>query len=170
MANVTGTVNSPITFRYTKDLTVNSFTFDFPAGGSMITFGNGTTVGNIDTLYIARLTVASSAAATQLDLAGAITDPTGATASFARVDGIYVKNNSTTSILTMGADAAALVNWVGGATHSVKIRPGWKFLMSNDATDTTGVAVTATTADILAFNINTGTNQTFDIAVWGRSA
>lgn len=131
---------------------------------------NGTGAGQVDALYSKRLTIADSGTPTDIDLAGALTDPFGDTVTFAEAHVLYVRNNSTANLLSIGGDAAAVSTLFGNANDIVKLRPGgWICIACGDA-DATGYAITGTTADVLQFAISAGTNETCDVIIAGRSA
>ena len=102
-----------------------------------------------------------------LDLAGSLTNAFGTTVAFARVKFIYIKNKSTTQVLSIGGAASnQFINWVADATDIIKIRPGGVFLLI--APDATGYPVTAGTGDLLKVaNGNAGSSTDYDIIIGG---
>ena len=132
--------------------------------------GNGTSAGQVDAIYSKRLTIADSGTPTDIDLSGSLTDPFGDTVTFAEVHLLFVRNNSTANILSVGGDAAAVSTIFGNANDIVKVRPGGWVCLACGSSDATGYAVTNTTADVLQFAISAGTNETCDVIVAGRSA
>jgi hypothetical protein len=131
---------------------------------------NGTTAGAVDLVYSKRLTIANSGTPTDIDLAGALTDPLGDAAVFAEVHLLFVRNNSTANNLSIGGDAAAVSTIFGNANDLVVLRPGALFCIKAGSDDATGYAITGTTADVLQFAISAGTNETCDVIIAGRSA
>lgn len=129
---------------------------------------DGTGAGKADLLY--QDTNAISAFA-DLDLAGALVDVFGATLTFARVKGLYIKAaDANTANITVGPAAANgfATPW-GSATDKNVLRPGMAMILLAGVADATGYAVTAATADLLRITPVSGT-QTYDIAIWGCSA
>lgn len=132
--------------------------------------GTGTGAGQADRVYYAQPTIAASGTTT-VDLAGVVTDVFGATVTFARVRALIVAaaSGNTNNVVVGAAASNGFISWVGGATHSVNVRPGGFLALA--APDATGYAVTATTADQLLFtNSGAGTSVTFDLIVIGASA
>lgn len=113
-----------------------------------------------------RRTLADSATE-DLDLAGSLTNGLGVTVALARVKFIYIKNRSTTQVLSVGGAASnQFINWVGDATDVIKIRPGGFLLLV--APDATGYAVTASTGDKLKIaNGAAGQSADYDIVIGG---
>jgi len=129
----------------------------------------GTGAGQADRIYYTQPTVAASGNTT-IDLAGSVVDIFGATVTFARVKGLIVAAASanTNNVIVGNAATNGFITWVGGATHTVTVRPGgFLALMAPDAT---AYAVTAGTGDLLLFtNSAAGTSVTFDVIVIGAS-
>ena len=127
---------------------------------------NGTAANQADLIFHDQRTV--TAAAEDLDLAGSLTDKRGNTLTFVEITCILIHNLSTTTgeVLTVGGDANALVNWVGAATHTVKVDPDGLLLWWSPID---GAAVVAGTGDILQIDPGAKT-ITYDIIIIGRSA
>lgn len=130
----------------------------------------GTGVSQADRVYYAQPTVAASGTTT-IDLAGTVTDVFGATVTFARVKALIVAaaSGNTNNVVVGGAASNGFITWVGGATHTVNVRPGG--FLAVTAPDATAYAVTASTGDQLLFtNSGAGTSITFDVIILGASA
>lgn len=131
----------------------------------------GTGANQADLIFTDQRTIAASGT-DDLDVAGGVTNQlTGATFSFVRIKGIivYAATANTNNVIVGGAAANALINWSGGQTHQVNVRPGGLFVLL--AMDATAYAVTAATADILRFtNSGAGTGVTYDVILIGASA
>lgn len=129
-----------------------------------IASGNG--ASQADKMFSDTRTVAGSAD-DDLDLYGTLTDPLGATLSFASIKAIYIKAGaSNANDLSIGPAASNgfLGPWAD-ASDRVKLKAGEVFLITNRAA--TGWAVTASTADILRVT-NTGSGSvTYDIILIG---
>lgn len=134
-------------------------------------YTSGTGAGQADRLFSDTRTIAASAN-DDLDLAGVLTDPLGATLTFARIKGMIVKAAATNvNTLIMGGGASNPVTTIlGGTTPTLTLRPDGLLVLAVGA-DATGYAVTAATADILRFtNGGAGSSVTYDIVIWGASA
>jgi hypothetical protein len=145
----------------------------------------GTTDGSIDRAYYANVTGLGSAATTTFDLAGSLTDPSGATISFAEVVAIFVRNKSATAGNGIRVGPAASNGfgvlatgkgfWLNAADRAI-IQPAstaestgggnfW-FVYAID-----GVPVTAGTGDQFVVTTETGASSAaFEILILGRSA
>lgn len=135
-----------------------------------VTLASGTGADQADQLWTDTRTIAASGT-DDLDLAGSLTNALGATATFARVRGLYVAAaaGNTNNVLVGGAASNQFINWVADATDKVVVRPGGFLLLANR--DATGYAVTASTGDLLRIaNSGSGTGVTYDIAILGCSA
>lgn len=129
---------------------------------------SGTSADQADKIFHDRRTIAASGT-DDLDLAGVLTDPFGATITFADVRLILVTAASTnTNNVIVGGDANALL-FGGAAAHTVTVRPGGLFLLA--ARDATAYAVTASTGDILQIANSAGSTEViYDIVIVGASA
>lgn len=129
---------------------------------------DGTAANQANRIFQDQRTLTASSTE-DLDLAGVLTDPFGATITFARVRLLYVAAAAAnTNNVIVGGDANALAIF-GAATHTLTVRPGGFVLLA--APDTTGYAVTAGTGDILQVaNSAAGTSVTYDVVVIGASA
>lgn len=164
-------VNADFTARvsgaYTGANPLGSVTFNFDQSAhTQVT--SGTTVGKADKLFSDTRTLAASATV-NLDLAGALTDPFGATVSFGHVSAIYIKAaaTNTNSVCIGGAGSNAFLGPFADATDVVCIKPGGVFMMVEPGA---GWAVTAATADLLkTANSGSGTSVSFDVVIIGKS-
>lgn len=128
---------------------------------------DGTTADKADRIFHDTRTIAISGS-DDLDLAGVLTDPFGATITFADVRLIFIAAAlANTNNLVVGGDANALL-FGGAAAHTVTVRPGGIFMLA--ARDATGYPVTAATGDILQIaNSGAGTTVTYDVVIIGAS-
>ena len=134
------------------------------------TLTDGAGANQINQIFSDTRTLTASATET-LDLAGVLTNAFGATVSFARVKGIYVKAaaGNTNNVLLGGNGVNDFVNWVGNASDILVIRPGGALLLM--APDATGYVVTATTGDLLKVaNSSGGTEVSYDVIIIGSTS
>jgi hypothetical protein len=131
-----------------------------------LTLPNGTTAGKANRLYAAELSIGTGATQ-DLDLAGALLDVLGAAVSFVNVRAIVLKADDTnTTNVTVGADAAPFVGPFGAGTHTVVLKPGMMVVFA----DKNGWGVTATTADILQFVNAAGATAKVQVLIVGTDA
>lgn len=137
-----------------------------------VSLTDGTTAGKADKVFHDTRTLAASATE-DIDLTGVLADPLGVTLSFVKVKALIVAAaaGNTNNVIVGGASSAGFVSWVGGATHTVTVRPGAVLALVAGESDSTGYGVTATTADLLKIANSAGTTSvTFDLIVIGTSA
>ena len=164
---LTTNCNSGISGKLTSTFDSKTITaaFGFSIADS---FASGTVV---DTADLAWWDGSRSLAATSenLDLAGGLTDPFGNTLTFARIKGLYIKNNSTTAgeTLKIGGHATAAFLLFDDATDIYELGPDGIFLIWEPSA--TALPVTATTADLLKIDSGAAT-LTYDICIIGASA
>ena len=135
-----------------------------------VTLTDGTGANQINRIYADTITLAASATQ-DIDLAGTLVDAIGQTVTFARVKGILIRTASanTNNVIVGGASSNGFITWVGGATHTVTVRPGGFLAIA--APDATAYAVTAGTGDLLRVaNSSSGSSVTFDLVIVGATA
>ncbi len=132
-----------------------------------IVLASGTGANQADRIFADNRTLSASTTE-DLDLAGVLTDPLGATLTLAKVKGIFIKAGAANpGDLTVGGDANAFAGIFGDASDTIKIPPGAILpLMWPGA----GKTVTAGTGDILQFASAAGGPSTYDIVIVGTSA
>jgi hypothetical protein len=129
-----------------------------------ITLTEGTGTGQGDRVYSDVLELAG--ANQSLDLSGSLTSKlNGATVSFAKIKGIYIRHRGTTSGQDLTVSGTGLV-FLGGTSPTITLKAGHLFVLGGS---TEGYTVTNSSADTLTFA--PGAN-TFDVEViiWGTSA
>lgn len=134
-----------------------------------ITLTPGTSSGNADLIFMDTRTISASSTE-NLDLAGGLVDPLGATLTFVTVKAIYVKASSanTNNVVVGGAGSNTLLGIFSDATDKILVKPGGVFMWVAPAT---GATVTTLTGDILLVaNSSSGTSVTYDIVIIGTSA
>ena len=154
----------------TRDLGVAS---DPVSTAWAVTLDDGTGAGQANRIFSDTRTLAASANE-DLDLAGSgLTDAFGATLTFAKVKAVFISAaaGNTNNVIVGGATSNGFVSWVGGATHTVTIKPGGAFALFAGEADTNGYAVTAGTGDLLRIANSGGTTGvTYTIVIVGTSA
>lgn len=134
-----------------------------------ITLTPGTSSGNANLIFMDTRTLSASSTE-NLDLAGGLTDPLGATLTFVTVKAIYVSASSanTNNVVVGGAGSNTLLGIFSDATDKIIVKPGGVFMWVAPAT---GATVTTLTGDILLVaNSSSGTSVTYDIVIIGTSA
>ena len=146
---------------------------------------NGTTDGKIDRAWFGTYSGIGSGVTTTIDLAGALTDPSGATISFAEVCAIFIRNKSSTAANGIKVGPAASNGfgiesgnkgfWADAsdrnfvqADSTADVTGGGSFIMLYNIS---GCPVVAGTGD--QFVIITGGSASaaaFDVIILGRSA
>jgi len=138
-------------------------------GSKVISFQDGTTDGKADRLWSDVRTLAASASE-NLDLAGSLTDPGGATVTFVKVKAIFVRATATNvnDVVLGNAAANAFVGPFGAAAHTLAVKPGGTLLL---VAPNTGWTVTAGTGDqVKVLNGGAGTAVEYEIIILGTSA
>lgn len=134
-----------------------------------VTLTSGTTSGKADRIFIDERPIPASSTE-NLDLAGALVDPLGATITFATVKAILVMaaDGNTNNVVVGGAGSNTFVGMFSDATDKIAVRPGGFFFW---CAPKTGATVTASTGDILLVaNSGPGTPVTYKIVIIGTSA
>lgn len=130
-------------------------------------FTNGTGADNANAAFLDTRTVTASSSE-ELDLAGGLTDPFGTTLTFTRIKGLIISAAAanTNNVLVGGAASNAVSTIFSDTSDEIVVRPGGMFCIT--APDATGMAVTASTADLLRIeNSSSGTSVTYDIIIVG---
>lgn len=130
---------------------------------------SGTGANQADMLWHDTRTLNASATE-DLDLAGSLTGPLGGTLTFARIKLVMVTaaSGNTNNVNVQRASSNGVPLFLA-ASDGLAVRPGGVFLWA--ATDSTGVAVTAGTGDLLTFTNSAGsTSVTYSVMIVGASA
>lgn len=130
---------------------------------------SGTGANQADRIFHDQRTLGASATE-DLDLAGSLTGPLGSTLTFARIKLVLVTAAAgNTNNVQVTRPASNGVPLFLAASDGIAIRPGGGFLWW--APDSTGVAVTAGSGDLLTFTNSAGsTGVTYDVVIIGASA
>lgn len=136
-----------------------------------VQFASGTGAGMADVAFQDRRTLAASASE-DLDLAGSLVGPFGATLTFAKVKGLYLKAADTnTNNVVFGAAGSNAWATLLNSTGTITLRPGATALFFVGQAEASGYTVTPATGDLLhALNGGSGTPVTYDVVVIGTSA
>lgn len=134
-----------------------------------IALADGTGADQADRIFTDTRTLTASATE-DLDLAGVLTDAFGATITMARIKAILVKAASgNTNNVNVSRPASNGVPLFLAASDGIPVLPGGAFLWV--APNAAGVAVTASTGDLLTFTNSAGTTSvTYDVVIVGASA
>jgi hypothetical protein len=100
---------------------------------------------------------------------GQLTGPFGTTLTFARIKGLLFKAAAAnTNNVLVSRPASNGVPWLSAAGDRSSIKPGGLFLWV--APDATGIAVTATTGDLITVTNSGGTTGvTYDVVISARA-
>lgn len=130
---------------------------------------SGTGANQADMMWHDTRTLSASATE-DLDLAASLTGPLGGTLTFARIKMVLVTAASgNTNNVNVTRPASNGVPLFLAASDGIAVRPGGCFLWA--ASDSTGVAVTAGTGDLLTFTNSAGsTSVSYDVVFIGASA
>ncbi len=130
-------------------------------------FTDGTGANQAKEMWIDTRILAASATE-NLDLAGVLADVFGNVLTFTKIKAILVTADptNTNDVLVGGHATAAFATCFGDVTDVVKVKPGGIFLIT--APDVNGLAVTATTGDLIKVTNSAGTTSiTYTIAIIG---
>lgn len=142
-----------------------------PSVNTSISWTDGTGADMANTLWCDQARSLPATTNDDLDLAGGLTDALGATVTNARIKLIYIKNNATTAgyFLEVGGAASNPISTIFAATNDIlKIPPGGELWLK--ASDATGWAVTAGSADVLRIRNGNAATLTYDIMIVGANA
>lgn len=142
-------------FESSVDLGTVSHTVGY---GPRWNLSNGTGANQANQIFTDTRTLTASSSE-NLDLAGGLTDAFGNTITFTKIKGIFVVADSanTNDVLVGGAASNGFSSWVNDPTDVVKVKPGGGF--ATIAPNSTGLAVTAGTGDILKVANSGGTTS-----------
>ncbi|GIH91938.1 hypothetical protein ACFFMN_33970 [Planobispora siamensis] len=135
-----------------------------------ISFSDGAGLNQANRIWSDERTLVASANE-DLDLAGVLTDPFGATVTFARIKALIVAASlaNANNVVVGGGASNPFINWASGTTPAVIVRPGG--LLALFAPDATGYVVTGGTGDLLRVaNSGAGTPVTYQIVLIGAAS
>lgn len=130
---------------------------------------SGTGANQADKIFSDTRTLAASATE-DLDLAGSLAGALGGSVVFAKIKAIYIKAASgNTNNVNVTRPASNGVPLFLAASDGIPVRPGGAFFWI--APDSTAVAVTASTGDLITLtNSSSGSSVTYDVIIIGTSA
>lgn len=149
----------------TADLVTPTAAMDY---SKRIDMATGTSTGLADKIFSDQRTLAASANE-DLDLAGVLTDPLGASLTFVKLKGLFiVASSANTNNVRLIRPASNGVPLFLAASDGLDILPGGLFAWVAPGA---GVTVTASTGDLLnVANSSSGTSVTYDVVIIGTSA
>ena len=164
---LTATIKASVAGSHTSALDLGTAEFPFNVAFAK-SLSDGTGLDSADRIFSDTRTIAASAT-DSLDLSGSLTNAYG-TVTFARIKAILVKAaTGNTNNVNVTRPASNGVPLFLAAGDGIPVKPGGAFLWV--APDATGVAVTASTGDLLDLvNSGAGTSVTYDIVILGASA
>lgn len=167
---VSATVSQSVSGSHTGTADLGTPTFPFSTSAS-VAYSTGTGAGQVDLVFADSRTLAASGTE-DLDLAGVLTDVYGATITFARIKAIHISAAAgNTNNVQVTRPASNGTPWLMAAGDGIALRPGAAFTWSSGSADATGVAVTASTGDLITITNSAGTTGvTYTIAILGCSA
>ena len=149
--NDLGTVSANLSLAFTKALT------------------SGTGANQADLIFADTRTVNASSSE-DLDLAGVLTDPFGATITMAEVVAILITAASGNTNDVVIGDATAPVPLFGGTNPTISIGPGGVFMAATPDAGGLFTVGAGSTDDLKIANSSSGSSVTYSIVVIGRSA
>jgi hypothetical protein len=132
-----------------------------------LSFADGSGANQANKLFTDRRTLAASGTE-DIDLAGVLTDPFGATITFAKIRAMIIAadEGNANNVVVGGAASNGFLGWVADATDKVIVGPGGLFVIAKP--DLAGYTVTAGTGDLLhVANSGAGTGVTYDLVLLG---
>jgi hypothetical protein len=164
---LTASIQAKINASHTNVLDLGTATFPLSLLQSL-SLSDGTGASQADRIFSDTRTIAASGSE-NLDLAGSLTNAYG-TVTFARIKAILiVADSGNTNDVNFTRPSSNGVPLFLAASDGIPIRPGGMFLWA--CSDATGIAVTASTGDLLTLaNSSSGSSVTYSIVIIGASA
>jgi hypothetical protein len=132
-----------------------------------LAFADGSGANQASKLFTDRRTLAASGTE-DIDLAGVLADPFGATVTFAKIRAMFIAADpaNTNNVVVGGAASNGFLGWVADATDKIVVGPGGLFVIAKP--DLAGYSVTAGTGDLLHVANSGGvTGVTYDLVLVG---
>lgn len=167
---VAATVTQGVSGTHSKTLDLGSPNYPF-SNSAGVSYTTGTGAGQVDMVFTDIRTLAASGTE-DLDLAGVLTDAYGATMTFARIKSVHVAAAAgNTNNVQVTRPASNGVPWLMAAGDGIALRPGAAVTWASGAADATGVAVTASTGDLITLTNSAGTTGvSYTVVILGCSA
>ena len=169
---VTGQIQQSVSFTETAVLAFNAvapYPCTLPTGNLTYSAGTGG-AGNVDTVYAANVSLASTTLAVNLFNASLVS-PSGKTCVFLRVREFVVANLSTVAgdLLEVYATASTGVTWLPLVATCITVYPGGVFRLSDWFSITTNGYLVVTGNNGITFNSVSNT-VVFDVLIAGNSS
>ena len=163
--SLTGQVGSRINLEHVNALDLGNAKYK-PLINAIVNFASGTGAGQANSVFTDTRTLTASGTE-NLDLSGGLTDAFGNTLAFTRVKAILVvARSANTNDVEVTRPASNGVPLFLSAGDGVTIPPDGQFFLV--APDADGIAVTASTGDIITItNSAGGSSVTYDIVIVG---
>ena len=130
-----------------------------------VALANGTGLGQANQVFHDRRTV-NSGATDSLDLAGALVNTLGTTLTFTKIKGVIVyalpANTGNLGVARPASNGAPIF---AAASDGLTLAPGGLFVLANPSA--AGIAVTPATGDLFDITNGTGTQQSYEIVIFG---
>ena len=166
--SLSGTVKQVLSLTHSKSLDLSSVSESIAISNSISLSDASGADRQADDVWHDTRTLASAASET-LDLSASLTDAFGDTVTFFDIKTFYIKNNSTSNSLLVGAAAATQVPFFAdGASDKLKIPPGGAWLFTVDDLD--GLIVNTNDQLKIEHNAEDASALTYSIAIAGLSA
>jgi hypothetical protein len=164
--NTTVTARVESTLTSSLDLATATVPLDLH---TRIALASGTGASAADLIFHDTRTLAASGTE-DLDLAGVLTSPLGATLTYVEVKVVFIRAlAANTNSVRVTRPAANGVPLFVAAGDGIDVQPGAVFLWANPGDG--GVTVTAGTGDLITVtNSGAGTGVTYDVVIIGASA
>jgi len=136
-----------------------------------VDWSDGASAGQANRIFADTRQLAASATE-DLDLAGVLLDPLGATLTFARIKTLFIRAAAgNTNTLTVARPASnGLASLFAAASDQIILRPGASMLFCAGEEDSTGWAVVAGTGDLITIgNGGAGTVVNYDVVIIGAA-
>lgn len=134
---------------------------------AVLSLADGAGANQANVAYFKDINIAASGT-DNVDLAGSATDRFGQTVNLTGVKAVLVTADATnTNDIIVGNGTNPFVGPFGAGTHTIAVKPGGAFLITNPSA--AGFGVTGSTADILKLaNSGSGTSVTGKLVVIGK--
>lgn len=132
----------------------------------LLGLANGTGAGNASKAYYGARSISASSTDV-LNLTATLTDAFGASLSFTKIRGIFIKAAAANvGTISMGAGTNPVVGILNSTTDKVIVAAGGFFMAANPTA--AGYTVTATTADRITMTNNAASTANYEILIVGE--